>query len=390
MPAVTTYHEVDAKSITRVPGIGDPWFLARYGMNLYRGCEHACLYCDGRAERYYVAGDFAQDIQVKRNALLLLERELARVREPGFVMLGGGVGDAYQPAEAHYRLARGALELALRAGLPVHVLTKSALVERDFDLLARIGAAGGAVLSFSIQTDDDAIRERFEPRAAPLAERWRLLVEARRLGLGTGVMAMPVLPGISDQPEAVERLVAAAARAQVNFVCFGGLTLRPGVQRETYLAAIRASHPQLLDGYAKAYRVPRTSGTPDSRYLARVNQRFRSALRHHGLPGRMPRRLFHGRIPVYTEVAVLLEHRAFVAGEKNTWTSPLARAGQAIQGWARDRFARTSRRRDVGWRDIENEFQSLVSDGGIVSAAGLDESVLPAVRELLAGPAIAV
>lgn len=135
------YREVEARSITRLPGRADPWFLGRYGMNLCRGCEHGCSYCDGRAERYHVEGDFEADIAVERNAVEVLGRELARVREPGFVLLGGGVCDAYQPAEEGYRLARGALELALHHGLPVHVVTKSALVERDLDLLARLAEA---------------------------------------------------------------------------------------------------------------------------------------------------------------------------------------------------------------------------------------------------------
>jgi DNA repair photolyase len=112
----------------------DSWFLGRYGMNLYRGCEHGCRFCDGRSERYLVEGDFARDITVKRNAVAVLDRELGRIREPGFVFVGGGVCDAYQPAQARYGLARGALEVARRRGLPVHVLTKSALVERDLDL----------------------------------------------------------------------------------------------------------------------------------------------------------------------------------------------------------------------------------------------------------------
>ena len=101
------YHEIVAKSILRRSTVVDPWFVGRCGSNLYRGCEHGCAYCDGRAERYHVAGDFARDIQVKGNALELARDELARLREPGFLFIGGGVCDAYQPAERHYRLARG-------------------------------------------------------------------------------------------------------------------------------------------------------------------------------------------------------------------------------------------------------------------------------------------
>lgn len=342
------YFETEAKTVTRLRGWVDPWFLGRYGMNLYRGCEHGCLYCDGRAERYYVPGQFDRDIRVKVNAPAVLDRELARRREPGFMFLGGGVCDAYQPAEARYRLARGALEIALRRGLPVHVLTKSALVERDLDLLASIAERCGAILSFSLQTVDDEVRRRFEPGAAPVSERLRLVGEARRRGIATGLMAMPVLPGISDRPEQIEALVAAAAAAGVDFVLFGALTLRPGQQKDGYLRAIAGEYPQHLEGYRRLYRSARASGAPDERYLARVDSRFRAALASHGLPGRIPRRLFTGRVPLYAEVGVLLEHRGFEIGDPS-----LGRAGHALQEWARQRMAEGGRRRDFSHRDVE-------------------------------------
>ena len=185
-----TCHIQPARSILRGHDFTDAWFVARFGMNLYRGCQHGCAYCDGRAERYRVQGEFDRDIVVKSNALSLLERELSRLAEPGFVFLGGGVSDAWQPAEAEHRLARGALELLHARGFPVHVLTKSALVERDLDLLAAIHQRSRAILSFSIQTTDDTVRQRYEPGAAPIALRWRLLRRAKAMGLVTAVMAI--------------------------------------------------------------------------------------------------------------------------------------------------------------------------------------------------------
>ena len=96
--------EENAKSILRKYKKIDSWFITRYGMNLYRGCLHNCVYCDGRAERYYVEGEFGKDIIVKKNAPEILDRELnpERKRVPfkkSYIMLGGGVGDSYQPAE---------------------------------------------------------------------------------------------------------------------------------------------------------------------------------------------------------------------------------------------------------------------------------------------------
>lgn len=376
---VAAYHEIQARTVTRLPGVTDPWFIGRYGMNLYRGCEHGCAYCDGRAERYYVAGAFDGDIQVKRNAVEVLARELDRVREPGFVLLGGGVCDAYQPAEERFLLARGVLELCRDRGLPVHVLTKSALVERDLDLCAAIATGSRVILSFSIATTDESLRERFEPRASPLHERWRLIARAKRLGLGAGVMAMPLLPGLSDQPAHVEALVRKAREVGADFVCISGLTLRPGVQMETYLRALREGSPELLPGYEKLYAARLASGAPDRRYLSRVEARGRAALAANGLPGRPPWPLFRGMLPTYAEVGVLLEHRGFERGE--SMGGPLSRAGWQLQRWARSRMA--SRRDRGAYRAVEAELAMLVKRRR-VEETGVVGAVVPDVEEVYA------
>ena len=116
------YHEKSARTILSKSKITDSWFVSKYGMNLYRGCEHACAYCDGRAEKYHVEGDFGRDIQVKQNAPDLLRKELGRLKERGMIFVGGGVCDAYQPAEQKYQLTRRCLEVILERGLPVQTL----------------------------------------------------------------------------------------------------------------------------------------------------------------------------------------------------------------------------------------------------------------------------
>jgi DNA repair photolyase len=378
-----TYREVDAKTLTRLRGIVDPWFLGRYGMNLYRGCEHGCAYCDGRAERYHVAGDFERDIAVKRNAAALLRRELGRAREPGFVLLGGGVCDAYQPAEARYHLAREVLEVVLERGFAVHVLTKSILVERDFDLLAEIGRRTRAILSVSLQTVDDAVRARFEPRAPPVAERLDLVRRARELGLGVGAMAMPVLPGISDRPEAIGRLVDAVADVGADFVCFAGLTLRPGVQKEAYLRVLREHYPDLVDGYGRAYAVERPSGAPDGRYLARVEQRFFAALERRALPARPPRRLFAGQMPLYAELGVRLEHRELERRRAGGAGLGLGRAGAALQNWARDRLSAMGRRPGLCHHLVEEELLDRVRTGELAEIPGLVPAAVQEVGRML-------
>jgi len=97
-----TIREIEAKSILRKHKKIDSWFISHYGMNLYRGCSHNCAYCDGRSEGYYVDGEFGEDVTAKVNAIEVLRRELdpKRKRIPlkrSFIMVGGGVGDSYQP-----------------------------------------------------------------------------------------------------------------------------------------------------------------------------------------------------------------------------------------------------------------------------------------------------
>ncbi|MCG2820788.1 MAG: hypothetical protein L6371_02745 [Candidatus Atribacteria bacterium] len=129
-----TIIEIAAKSILRKYKKIDSWFISRYGMNLYRGCIHNCIYCDGRSESYYVDGEFGEDVTVKINAIEILRRELdpKRKRAPfkrSFIMIGGGVGNSYQPIEEKYQLSRKVLELIEEYDFPIHVLTKSTLIK---------------------------------------------------------------------------------------------------------------------------------------------------------------------------------------------------------------------------------------------------------------------
>jgi DNA repair photolyase len=379
-PESPRYHEVAAKSLLRRSVVVDPFFLGRFGSNIYRGCEHGCLYCDGRAERYYVSGTFDRDIEVKSNALELAARELDLMREPGFLFIGGGVCDAYQQAEARFTLARGLLQLCLERHVPVHLLTKSALVERDFDLLTAINQDTRAVLSFSIALVDERQREIFEPGAAPLEERWRLLRRAREAGLGTAVMAMPLLPGLSDQPDQIDALLGRAAQVGVDFVCIGGLTLRPGRQKDGFFAVLAREFPELVPGYQKLYREDRSSGAPDVRYSERLYRRCRELQDQHNLPGRMPQRLFHGLVPLYTELSVLLEHRGYQCKETGGPNGRLARAGQAVAAWARTRLAR--QRGKNAFREVESELGFLVRGQRLGEIPDLEASVIPEVEEL--------
>jgi DNA repair photolyase len=273
----------------------DPWFLAGFGMNLYRGCGHDCAYCDGRAEKYQVGGSFGSDVQVKVNAVEVLRRELglesagqaefwpgARQWHGGFVLLGGGVGDSYQPAEMHYGLARSVLELFAEHAIPVHVLTKSTLVMRDVDVLQRIARSAGALVSFSLSSADDSLSSIFEPGAAAPSERLRALEALRNHGINAGVFLVPVLPFITDGAESLDASVAAAASAGALYVVFGGMTLKPGRQKDHYLETLERVRPDLVPQCRDLYAAPMGA------YSTGINRSFALAARRHAMPIRIP------------------------------------------------------------------------------------------------------
>lgn len=304
--------EIQAKSLLRKGKRIDSWFVSRYGMNLYRGCPHACAYCDGRAERYRVEGDFGRDVAIKTNAPEVLARELdpRRKRKPmkrAYIFLGGGVGDSYARPELEHRVARRCLEVIAEHPFPVHVLTKSPLVERDLDLLHRIDEAQRAIVSVSLSTVDDRLAARLEPGCAPPSERLSMLARVKESGLATGIYLMPVLPGLSDGEEDLERALVRAGEAGVDFVVFGGLTLKPGRQMDHYLDVICALDADLAERTASLYPGDRW-GHADGDYYAELDRRFARLARRHRIPRRIPPRLFVDILDDNDRAVVLLEH----------------------------------------------------------------------------------
>ena len=305
--------EITAKSILRKQKKIDSWFITRYGMNLYRGCTHNCAYCDGRYEGYYLEGTFGCDLEVKVNAPDILRKELDPKRKrkplkPGFFVLGGGVSDSYQPAEKTYQLARQCLELFLRYQLPVHILTKSTLVERDFDLLLNIHDVSRAILSVSLSTVNPAVSSRFEPGVPSPSLRLRMIEKVRALGIPAGVFLMPVLPGISDSEEEIASSVRSIKDAGANFIIFGGLTLKGGAQEKHFSETVREWRSDLADLYRSLYAGRNRWGNAESSYYDEINERFAQSAAKYGIAKRIPLSLFQNMLPMRDRIIVLLEH----------------------------------------------------------------------------------
>ena len=243
--------EILAKAmLSRVSGI-DTYFGLDYGMNLYRGCQHHCIYCDSRSECY--GNDrFDEDVLVKANAIEVLERELASKRRKG-VIGTGSMNDPYMPLEKEVGLTRAALEAIARYGFGVHVVTKSDLVLRDIPILQRIGRSSPAAVSLTLTTIDDDLAGRIEPGAPPTSARLRALAELSKAGVETRVALMPVLPFIADMRDNVTALGAAARRCGVQtIVPWFGMSLR-NRQRAYYYRKLDEIFPGTRARYEAAY-----------------------------------------------------------------------------------------------------------------------------------------
>lgn len=238
-------HFVDAKGI--LSGSGGRW-----GMNIYRGCSHGCIYCDSRSRCYQFTHPF-EDIEVKRNAPELLEAALRRKRKKCMISTGS-MSDPYMHCEEQLGLTRKCLEIILRYGFGATLLTKSDRVLRDIDLLEEINRQTKCVVQMTLTTFDSDLCRVVEPHVCSTQRRIEVLAELHRRGIPTVVWLSPILPFINDTEENLRSILDACVRTGVKgIVCFGmGLTLREG-DREYYYAALDWHFPGMKQRYIRTY-----------------------------------------------------------------------------------------------------------------------------------------
>lgn len=258
--------EITAKTILNHVKQPDTWFGLKYNMNIYRGCQHQCIYCDSRSDCYRL-GDLAQ-IRVKTNALELLEDALPRKRVLGTIGFGS-MNDPYMPVELEYRLVRGALEIISRAGFPVHILTKSDQVLRDLDLLRAIGEVYAAV-SFTVTTADDSLAANLEPGAPLPTARYQAMRALADEGILTGVTMMPVLPFLEDDPGNIRQIIREAKRHGASYIIPAfGVTLRAG-SRDYFYQKLDALFPGVKEKYIQAFGGSYQCGVQNWRELSEI------------------------------------------------------------------------------------------------------------------------
>ena len=236
------------------------------GMNLYRGCSHGCIYCDSRSNCYNMKHAF-EDIEIKENALELLENALARKRTK--CMIGtGSMTDPYIPLEMQLENVRKALNLIYKYGFGFTVITKSNLIMRDIDILKKINDKTKCVVQMTLTTSDEKLCKIIEPNVCTTKERFEVLKKMRDAGIPTVVWLSPILPFINDTEENISRILDMCIEAGVyGVICFGmGLTLREG-NREYFYQQLDRHFQGLKEKYIRTYGYKYVLDSPNKKNL---------------------------------------------------------------------------------------------------------------------------
>ena len=255
-------HYVTAKSI----------LSASNGMNLYRGCTHGCIYCDSRSLCYHMNHAF-EDIVVKQNALELLEDSLKRKRKK--CMIGtGAMTDPYIPVEKELQYVRKSLLLAEKYGFGFTLITKSAQVLRDLDILKRINEKTKCVVQMTLTTYDETLCRKLEPNVSTTRERFEALKILQQEGIPTVVWLCPILPFINDAEENLVGILNYCAEAKVyGIINFGmGMTLREG-NREYFYRQLDRLFPGLKEKYIRCYGEQYVRPSPNEKKLMEIFNR---------------------------------------------------------------------------------------------------------------------
>lgn len=253
--AGVTFHEVLAKSIVNKVGNGSTMPFG-WTINPYRGCSHACVYCFARRTHTYLnldtGLDFDSQLVVKVNAGEVARRELSRPSWKREHVAMGTNTDPYQRAEGRYRLMPDIIRALADSGTPFSILTKGTLLARDIPLLKSASGSVSVGMGISLALLDPKLARTVEPGTPSPAARLELVSRLRDAGLPCGVMAMPILPWLTDGDESLDRLFGALARAGATGVTAGALHLRPGT-REWFMGWLAAEHPALVPRYRSLF-----------------------------------------------------------------------------------------------------------------------------------------
>ena len=259
---------MQVKSVLNKTKRRDPWFLDDYTVNPYSGCSFNCTFCYIRGSKY--GENMARSMSAKENAIEVLDKQLslrARKNQHGIIVVSSAT-EPYLQIEPEQQLARRILERILHYRFPVHVITRSNLVTRDFDLLSEINKnailppdlegklPAKALITFSFSTLEDDVASIFEPGATPPSQRLACAKETLAAGFYSGISLMPLLPFISDSSEDLEQFYSTFSEIGVKYIFPASITLfghGPAASKTLTLRAIDRYFPQFTESYNKLF-----------------------------------------------------------------------------------------------------------------------------------------
>ena len=225
-------------------------------INPYRGCEFACKYCYARYTHEFMemrdGRDFERKIYVKQQTAWLVRQELKRVKPAEQIAIGTAT-DPYQPAEKRFEITRSILgEIAQHRGLELGIVTKSDLVTRDLQLLREVARHNSLYVSLTVTTVNTRLARILEPRAPRPDLRLQAVAKLAQAGLNVGVICSPVLPGITDSPSGLDKVVCGAKEAGAQYIYSNALFLKP-CSASVFLPFLEQEFPDLVESYRKRY-----------------------------------------------------------------------------------------------------------------------------------------
>ena len=283
------YRYKEFKSVLNKQKYPDSWFWARYTLNTYSGCAHACIYCDARSQRYYLH-DFDNEVIIKTNFDKKLDQRLKRARKllPD-VIAPGGVNDAYQPIEKEIEHTRKVLQVIEKHKFPINIATKSNLVVRDIDILKNIATDTWCTIGFSITTTSEDLASFLEPYSSLPSERFEAIktIKKQAPNIQVGTYFMPIIPFLEDDDENLEDVINQSKNSGADFVLFSpGLTLRDS-QADFFIHKLKSSkYNNIVKSLLELYK---GQIYPPADYARKINSKLLNLCEKYNIPVRVKR-----------------------------------------------------------------------------------------------------
>ncbi len=265
---------IRAKKIVQSVNAGQSWFGCSYNMNIYRGCNQGCIYCDSRSSCYQIQN--FDKIRAKENADIMVDHELSKKRKKGIIGLGG-MSDPYNNHELELEYTRNSLKSMAKYGFGAFIITKNTNVLRDIDIFKEINRNNVINIGITITTADDKLQSCIETNSTSSTMRFKAIKNLSDEGIYCGILMMPILPFINDTEENIKGIVEKAAKAGAKYISPSfGVTLRDN-QRKYFFEKIG---PELTEKYVKKYEEAYSCASPNHDYLRNY---FETLCRKYGI-----------------------------------------------------------------------------------------------------------